>query len=315
VEHVVDGAQKITLLRNGTSLGKATVIGSDPARDLALLRTTRPIAGYKFVFADRAPALGEDVIALGFPFGLPLTVTKGSVSGLGRTIPIADVKRRQLVQTDAAVNPGNSGGPLLATDSGSVVGLVDLGTTRANGIAFAVSAAVASPLLKAWQVAPQPTATAYCGDLGASIGTPASGASADEQVSYARAVAHVLENSAAVRKQLVAAVSEASTNRAAAQQTLELVVAARRDELDAARNAAVPAGAEETQASFVRAFHLSLKSDLLYQRWIGAGDSAALQQAQANDQLAVAAKADFMTLYNNLRSEAGLQPFPSDFPF
>ncbi|HET7127923.1 MAG TPA: trypsin-like peptidase domain-containing protein, partial [Gaiellaceae bacterium] len=240
---------------------------------------------------------------------------KGSVSGLGRTIPIADVNRRQLVQTDAAVNPGNSGGPLLATDTGKVVGLVDLGTAQANGISFAVSAGVASPLLKAWQVAPQPTAESYCGNLAPNIGTPSTTSTASEEVSYARAVAHVLENSAAVRKQLVAAVSEASSNRSGAQQALALVIAARRDELDAARNAAVPSGAEETQAAFVRAFRLSLTSDLLYQQWIKAGSSTSLKRAQANDKLAVAAKSDFMTLYNNLRTEAGLPPFPANFPF
>jgi len=315
VEHVVDGAQQIKLSRNGKGLGSATVIGADPARDLALLRTKEPITGYDFAFADRSPALGEDVVALGFPLGLPLTVTKGSVSGLGRTIPIDNVNRRQLVQTDAAVNPGNSGGPLLATDTGKVLGLVDLRTSGANGIAFAVSAGVASPLLKAWQVAPQPTEAVYCGDLGTNIGTPTTPSTVSDEVTYARAVAHVLENSAAVRKQLVAAVSEASTNQAAAQQALALVVAARRDELDAASNAAVPSGAEQTQAAFVRAFQLSLTSDLLYQRWIDAGSSAALARAQANDQLAVAAKARFMTLYDNLRSDAGLPPFPQDFPF
>jgi hypothetical protein len=161
VEHVIDGAQAITLKRAGKIVAHGTVIGSDPARDVALVRTDRPVRGYRFAFARRAPRLGENVAAIGFPLGLPLTVTRGSVSGLNRTIPIDGLKRNRLVQTDAAVNPGNSGGPLM-TDAGQVVGLVDLGTDQANGLAFAVSASVAGPLLESWTAAPQPIAAASC---------------------------------------------------------------------------------------------------------------------------------------------------------
>lgn len=163
VEHVIDGASSITLKRNGKVLAHGTVIGADSVRDLALVRSDAPISGYRFKLATRAPQLGEDVAALGFPLGLPLTVTRGSVSGSDRTIPIDGLRRRNLVQTDASVNPGNSGGPLMAND-GSIVGLIDLGTTEANGLAFAVNALVAKPLLQAWQQAPQPVAaTTSCG--------------------------------------------------------------------------------------------------------------------------------------------------------
>ena len=67
-----------------------------------------------------------------------------------------------MIQTDAAVNPGNSGGPLLSTDQGDVLGLVDIKSTTASGIAFGVSASVAQPLLQAWQAAPQPVPTSSC---------------------------------------------------------------------------------------------------------------------------------------------------------
>ncbi len=162
VEHVVDGAARIVLVQNGQRVATGTVIGEDPQRDLALVRTSRPIRGHVFRFAARNPALGEPVTAIGFPLGLPLTVTSGSVSGLGRTIPIDGVRRRELVQTDAALNPGNSGGPLIAATNGNVVGLVDLGTNLANGLGFAVSARVAGPLLAAWRAAPQPVPAARC---------------------------------------------------------------------------------------------------------------------------------------------------------
>ena len=143
-------------------LGTGTVIGEDRGRDLALVRTSRPIRGHRFKLSPKAPQLGEDVAAVGFPLGLPLSVTRGSVSGSGRTIPIDGFKRQKLIQTDAAVSPGNSGGPLLRTDDAAVVGLLDLDATVADGIAFAVSAEVARPLLEAWKVAPQPVSAATC---------------------------------------------------------------------------------------------------------------------------------------------------------
>jgi S1-C subfamily serine protease len=162
VEHVVDGAVSITLKQNGKTVGVGTVIGEDPTRDVALVRTSVPLRGRILKLASRAPRLGETVAALGFPLGLPLTVTQGSVSGLGRTIPINGINRENLVQTDAAINPGNSGGPLISLDTGGVVGLVDLGTNLANGIGFAVSAVVAQPLLQAWTAAPQSVPLSNC---------------------------------------------------------------------------------------------------------------------------------------------------------
>jgi S1-C subfamily serine protease len=108
------------------------------------------------------------VAALGFPLGLPLSVTRGSVSGLHRAIGIESIVRQNMIQTDAAVNPGNSGGPLLSAKTGDVLGLVDLGTTQANGLAFAVSSRVASPLLDAWKAAPQPVSVGGCSTGGGS---------------------------------------------------------------------------------------------------------------------------------------------------
>jgi S1-C subfamily serine protease len=161
VEHVVEGSSSIALKRNGRVIGRGTVIGVDPTRDVALVRSDRPITGYEFSFATRAPLLGESVAAIGYPLGLPLTVTRGSVSGDGRTVPIDGVNRSQLVQTDASVNPGNSGGPLIS-NSGAVLGLVDLRRNGASGLAFAVSAPVAAPLIQSWRTAPQPIPSQNC---------------------------------------------------------------------------------------------------------------------------------------------------------
>src|SRR5579862_2302927 len=163
VDHVVAGAATIELSTGGSRHRvAATVIGADAGQDVALLRTARPIAGHIFTLARRAPRLGEGVAAFGFPFALPLTVTRGSVSGLGRTIPIDGQQRSDMVQTDAAINPGNSGGPLISVDTDEVIGLVDLGSTKANGIGFAVSAHIAEPLIRRWQQLPQPPPPPAC---------------------------------------------------------------------------------------------------------------------------------------------------------
>jgi serine protease Do len=96
VEHVVDGAQSIQLKRSGKVVATATVVGSDVARDVALLRTDRPNAGYEFKGARRSPRPGEPVVALGFPPGLPLSLSPGLVSGSDRVIEIDGIKRRKL---------------------------------------------------------------------------------------------------------------------------------------------------------------------------------------------------------------------------
>jgi S1-C subfamily serine protease len=154
------------------------VIGADEIRDLAVIRTDRPLHGYVFKLANDAPRLGEEVGAIGFPLGLPLTVTKGSISGLNRSIKIDGVTRQRLLQTDAELNPGNSGGPLISLSSGKVVGLVDAGATGVNGISFAVNSRAARALVEAWKAAPQPVALRECGGPAASGSvTRASGAS------------------------------------------------------------------------------------------------------------------------------------------
>jgi S1-C subfamily serine protease len=162
VEHVVAGASAIKIKQRGRMVATATVIGHDPDRDMALLRMSKRVRGHVFTLAKRAPKLGEEVAALGYPLGLPLTVTRGIVSGQNRTLRIEGIRRTRLVQTDAAVNFGNSGGPLLAVETGEVIGLVDAVARDGEGLAFAVTAKIAAPLIEAWIAAPQPAALAHC---------------------------------------------------------------------------------------------------------------------------------------------------------
>lgn len=85
----------------GKALGSATVVGTDVDRDLALLAVKQPLEGYAFVRSPEPPRLGDDVAALGFPLGLPLTITRGTVSGMGRVVEIDGIKRRSLVRPAA----------------------------------------------------------------------------------------------------------------------------------------------------------------------------------------------------------------------
>ena len=137
VAHVVDDAETIGL-RGTTETHVGEVIGIDGDRDLALIKASAPFGGHIFTLADTMPQVGTPIGAIGYPKGLPISFTQGSVSGVDRSIPIEGITRRGMLQTDAALNPGNSGGPLI-TVTGDVVGLVDAGQSDANGISYAVA--------------------------------------------------------------------------------------------------------------------------------------------------------------------------------
>ena len=150
--HVVNDSAALNLTVGEKGAGGTTsgvVVGIDFQADVALVRLDRPIRGHVFTVTTSTPRVGQEVAAIGFPVGDPMTFTRGTVSGLDRTITIEKVMRSGMIETDAAVNPGNSGGPLLSAD-GQVVGLVDAKHMKAEGIAYAVAPAVANPLLKSW---------------------------------------------------------------------------------------------------------------------------------------------------------------------
>jgi S1-C subfamily serine protease len=141
--HVVARAREVSaVLPDGRSC-RASVIGADDDTDLAVLKITagdlRPIA----LGDSRRLRVGQIVVAIGNPFGFQHTVTAGVVSATGRSLRARTGRLMSgLVQTDAALNPGNSGGPLVNT-RGDVVGINTAVIVPAQGISFAVSAETA----------------------------------------------------------------------------------------------------------------------------------------------------------------------------
>jgi S1-C subfamily serine protease len=305
VEHVVEGARVIRLLQQGKVVATAVTIGSDKARDIALLRANRPVKGHVLEVAASAPRLGEEVAALGFPLGLPLTVTRGSVSGMNRTISIEGVKRQRLMQTDAAVNPGNSGGPLLRVKDGKVVGLIDLRRTEVNGIAFAVSASVAGPLLAAWQKSPQPEQLGRCsGPLGGQAATNG------EDEAYVRAIDAALVDSAHTRGDLGGLINDVTNGLipyAVANARIRAITEQRRSLLDAVSSVAAPPAFVEAAALLRRSINDSIEDDLAISNWIDAVYLAPeqadyyWQQQAALSAEASAAKTAFLNEYNRQR--------------
>ena len=140
--HVIEGATKIEVTLNSNQTYPATLIGTDPATDVALLKIEANGLPYIPFGDSNKLRLGEWVIAIGSPYDLRSTITAGIVSAKGRSMPnyAGEFKIESFIQTDAAVNPGNSGGALV-DKNGNLVGIntaIISQTGSYTGYSFAV---------------------------------------------------------------------------------------------------------------------------------------------------------------------------------
>ena len=156
--HVVEGAQKITVTMSNGNLYSASLVGTDTTTDLAVIKLDNPPSDLKAVeFADSDKlAMGEDVMAIGNPLGYENTATTGIVSALNRPVTVTDEETNadivtNAVQIDAAINPGNSGGPTFNA-AGQVIGInssiASTATSSSSAGSIGIGFAIPSNLVK-----------------------------------------------------------------------------------------------------------------------------------------------------------------------
>ncbi len=141
--HVVEGAKEIQVMLYDGSSHAATIVGHDPATDVAVIRVAAPVEVLEPVHFGSSSDLrvGQRVFAIGNPFGLERTLTTGIISSVNRSLPARNGRTiKAIIQTDAAINPGNSGGPLLDSSS-RLIGMntaIASRTGQSSGVGFAI---------------------------------------------------------------------------------------------------------------------------------------------------------------------------------
>jgi S1-C subfamily serine protease len=148
--HVVENADTITVRFSDGTRAPADLVGTSPSNDVALVRLRDPFPGLVAATLGTSADLqvGDEVVAIGNALNLgdTPTVTRGIVSATGRTLEAGDVRLENLLQTDAAINRGNSGGPLVDR-SGTVVGINSAGIPGGQNLGFAIEIDAVKPLL------------------------------------------------------------------------------------------------------------------------------------------------------------------------
>ncbi len=247
--HVVDGAERITVqVGEENETREAELVGADPSSDVALLRVEESDGLQPLEMGDSSQVeIGDPVVAIGNPFGLDRTVTSGIVSAKQRQIQAPNgFSISDVLQTDAAVNPGNSGGPLLDA-SGRVIGINSQIATSGGGnqgVAFAV------PIETARDVAEQllddgTVERAYLGISGGDL-TPEAAEALDLAVDRGVLVESVVQNGPADKAGIEGATGETTVGGLAIPEGGDIIVEldgekiSGMDEVISAVNAAEP---------------------------------------------------------------------------
>lgn len=179
--HVIDGADTLTVQFNDGTTAAATVVGADPTDDLAVIRASG-VSGLTpaSLGTSSTVKVGQQVVAIGSPLGLSATVTTGIVSALNRPVRTESAQNEQsqgtvlnAIQTDAAINPGNSGGPLVNM-SGQVIGINSAIAALSSGMdgqSGSIGVGFAIPIDQAYRIAQEiiNTGTATHAVLGANV--------------------------------------------------------------------------------------------------------------------------------------------------